>query len=312
MAIKIIKANEPILTENLIIVLYGSPGVGKTTLGFSTDKPLLIDTDLGAQRALLSIKKDCVKIKQWSDISELSKDDLKDFNTIIVDTAGRLLEIMETQIKNDNPRLINKMNGGLSLPGYGQLNTMFKNFMIKLKSYGKDIILLMHDKEDKSGDTVFVRPDAIGSSKMEITKIADLMGYVSMSGKERHLDFNPTENHLGKNCAEIPEQKIPNLNEYRSFLADLIALTKDKMNAKSEEMIKAEQEFDEVLNLICLAETIKDFNNLISHKLIAGKTGQMILKNKLIDEAKANGFEFNVENKRFMLVEKSQEEVPNV
>jgi hypothetical protein len=246
-----------------------------------------------------------VQIKQWSDISDLSKDDLKDqdtgeeFNTIVIDTAGRLLEIMETQIKNDNPRLINKMNGGLSLPGYGQLNTMFKSFMMKLKSYGKDIILIMHDKEDKSGDTVFVRPDAIGSSKTEITKIADLMGYVSMSGKERHIDFNPTENHLGKNCAEIAEQKIPNLVEHKEFLADLIAFTKDKMNAKSEEMIQAEIEFDEALNLICLAETVEDFNKLTAHKMIAGKTGNKILRVKLMDEAKANGFAYHVESKCF-------------
>ena len=299
MTIKIIKSTEPILTENLIIVLYGSPGVGKTSLGFSTNKPLLIDCDLGVQRALPTIKKDCVQVRQWSDISELSKEDLIDFNTIIIDTGGRLLEIMESHIKNENPKMINRMNGGLSLPGYGQLNTMFKSFMSKLKSYEKDIILIMHDKEDKNGDNIFVRPDAIGSSKNEITKIADLMGYIFMNGKTRYIDFNPTENHLGKNCAEISEQKIPNLAEYKEFLADLIAFTKNKMNAKNEDMIKAEQEFDEVLHQICLAEIAEDFDKLLTHKLIAGKAGNKILKQKLLDEAKANGLVYHIESKSF-------------
>lgn len=304
MGIKIVKPTDPILTENLIIVLYGSPGVGKTSLGFSTSKPLILDFDLGSQRALQNIKKHCVQIKQWSDISSLSKDDLKDddtgeeFNTIIIDTAGRLLEIMETQIKNENPRLINKMNGGLSLPGYGQLNTMFKSFMMKLKSYGKDIVLIMHDKEEKSGDNVFIRPDAIGSSKTEITKIADLMGYVSMNGKDRSIDFNPTESHLGKNCAEIPEQKIPNLAEYKTFLGDLISFTKEKMNTKSEEMVKAEQEFQAKLDQINSLEDIESFNLA----LVEFKDATPVLKHALITVAKDKGFSFDKESKQFIEV----------
>ncbi len=295
MGIKIVKPTDPILTENLIIVLFGSPGVGKTTLGFSTNKPLLLDFDLGAQRALSNIRKDCVQIKQWSDIADLSKDDLKPFETIVIDTAGRLLEVMETEIKNINPKMINRLNGGLSLQGFGQLNIMFKNFMNKLKSYGKDIILVMHDKEEKNGDVLFVRPDAIGSSKTEITKIADLMGYVSMNGKGRSIDFNPTENHLGKNCAEIPEQKIPNLAEYRTFLADLISFTKEKMNAKSEDMIKAEQEFQAKLDQINGLENIESFNA----SLIELKDATPVLKQALVIAAKDKGFSFDKESKQF-------------
>lgn len=295
MGIKIIKSSDPILTDNLIIVLYGSPGVGKTSLGFSTNNPLLLDFDLGAQRSLQSIRKDCVQIKQWSDISDLTKEDLKPFDTIVVDTAGRLLEIMETEIKNTNPKMINRLNGGLSLQGFGQLNTMFKNFMIKLKSYGKDIILIMHDKEDKNGDAIFIRPDAIGSSKTEINKIADLMGYVSMNGKERNLDFNPTESHLGKNCAEIPEQKIPNLANQKSFLADLIEFTKAKMNAKSEEMVKAEQEFQLILDSINELITLEEFNA----KLVDLKDAVPLHKQSLVKIAADKGYIFNKDTKQF-------------
>jgi hypothetical protein len=172
---------------------------------------------------------------------------------------------------------------------------MFKNFMIKLKSYGKDIILVMHDKEDKSGDNVFIRPDAIGNSRSEITKIADLMGYMYMSGKERQIDFNPTENHLGKNCAEIPEQKIPNLGEHREFLADLITFTKNKMNAKSEEMVKAEQEFQAILDEIQALGSLEDFNG----KLIALKDSVPLYKHALVKAATDKGFTFNKDTKQF-------------
>jgi hypothetical protein len=296
MAIKITKPTDPILTENLIIVLFGQPGVGKTSLGFSTTKPILLDFDLGSQRALG--RKDVVQVKHWSDISELAADDLKDFNTIIVDTAGRLLEAMEIDIKNSNPKMINRMNGGLSLPGYGLLNSMFKNFMLKLKSYGKDIVLICHDKEEKQGENLYVRPDAIGSSRIELTKMADLMGYMFMNGKKRFIDFNPTENHLGKNCAEIPEQEIPNLNESKEFLADLIAFTKNKMNVKSEAMIKIEQEFNQGVELINAATTHVEFNNLIDNDIIKNNN---LLKLKLVEAGNKN-FIFNKTKRLFEII----------
>ncbi len=302
MALKIIKPTETILTDNLIIVLFGQPGVGKTSLGFSTNKPLLFDFDLGSQRALG--RKDVVQVKQWSDVADLEAKDLIGFDTIIVDTAGRLLECMEIDIKNTNPKMINRMNGGLSLPGYGLLNSMFKNFMLKLKSYGKDIILVCHDKEDKQGENLYVRPDAIGSSRVELTKMADLMGYMYMNGRKRCVDFNPTENHLGKNCAEIPEQEIPNLAENREFLADLISFTKNKMNAKSEIQVKAEQDFNNGVELINKASTLDEFNALINNNLIKDNN---LLKIKLVEAATTKGFIINKAKRIFELIPQESE-----
>jgi hypothetical protein len=92
MAIKIVKPSEPILTQNLIVVLYGSPGAGKTSLAFSTDKPLLLDFDLGAQRALN--RRDSVRVSQWQDVADLSATDLVNFNTIIIDTFFTFLFII--------------------------------------------------------------------------------------------------------------------------------------------------------------------------------------------------------------------------
>src|SRR5690606_38238567 len=51
MALKITKASDPLTVEQLIVCIYGPPGLGKTTLGFSARKPLLLDFDRGAHRA---------------------------------------------------------------------------------------------------------------------------------------------------------------------------------------------------------------------------------------------------------------------
>ena len=257
MAIKIIKSSDPILTENLIIVLYAQPGAGKTTLAFSASKPLLLDFDLGAQRALG--RKDCVMVNRWIDIADLSADDLVNYNTIVIDTAGRALEILTANIIASTPKLA-RSTGELQLQGYGALGTAFKTWLNKLRSFKKDVILICHDKEDKNGDNLFVRPDAMGSSRVELTKIADLMGYVSMNGKNRSIDFNPTDQHLGKNPPCIPEQQIPHITDNSHFMTDLLRNAKDKMNAKSEAQLQAEKSFNNALEMIDKAVTAEDFN----------------------------------------------------
>lgn len=66
MAIKIISCEEPIVVNNLIVTLYSLPGMGKTTLGATADKPLLLDFDGGMLRAGKRPHKR-VTITQWSD-----------------------------------------------------------------------------------------------------------------------------------------------------------------------------------------------------------------------------------------------------
>lgn len=311
MAIKIIKATDHIEIKNIIIVLFGQSGVGKTSLGLSSNKALLLDFDNGFQRA--AFRGECVQVRQWNDIANLTVEDLQDFDTIVIDTVGRLLEVMSVQLMNSKPSLMNKFTGGLSLPGYGALSTMFKDFLAKLKSYNKDIVLLSHATEKSIKDEIVVRLDIAGGTKDEVRNIADLMGHVFMSGNSFMLDFNPSDTCPGKNFPNIPRQTIPDLKENKVFLGDLIELAKMKLNAKSEEMIKAEQEFEEALNQICLAETTEDFNKLLTHKLIAGKNGNLMLKNKLLEEAKTNAIEFDRGAKLFVnssLVAKEINDIP--
>lgn len=293
MAINIIKSSEAILTENLIVVLYGEPGSGKTSLAFSASNPLLLDFDLGSQRALN--RKDVVRVKQWKDIENICAADLEGFDTIIIDTAGRLLEIMSAHLMSTNSKLINYSNGGLSLQGYGALSNMFKNFLLKIKSFSKDIILLAHAVEEKKNEKDLVRIDAVGSTKEELKKIADLLGYIGLQGEDRFLTFNPSAINLGKNCAEIPNQVIPNLKNNPSFLADLITLTKIKMNEKNENQIKAEQKFQEILNEIKASNSLEEINNLVASL----KDGDKIHKQALRDHAVSLGFVLNKSTKQF-------------
>ena len=51
----IIRKNDVAPERPIIIVLYGTPGTGKTSVATTADNPLLIDTDRGYDRAVQRI-----------------------------------------------------------------------------------------------------------------------------------------------------------------------------------------------------------------------------------------------------------------
>lgn len=292
--LKIIKSTEPILTSNLIVTLFGEPGIGKTSLGFSADKPLLLDFDSGAQRAIG--RKDAVSIQNWKDIESITAEDLAEYNTVVIDTVGRLLEVLTHHVIKSNPKA-GRSTGELTLQGYGALSVAYKAFLSKIKSFGKDIVLISHSKEESNGDVTFVRLDVAGSTKNEIAKCSDLLGFVFSSEKGRTLDFNPTSTHLGKNCANIPLQLVPDYATSQSFLADIISQAKTKLNSLSEEATQKLAIFNTGLALINQAVTAENFNALMTDEIISKDA---TLKKQLVIIAKSKGIEFDKVNKCFV------------
>ena len=109
------KPSEIINTENKFRVLVaGYPGIGKTTLGLSAPKPLLIDVDFGINRVMASARKDFIQPESYEELLNDLKEDLSDYETIVVDTGGKLLDLMKNYvIKNDIKNA--KKDGSLSL-----------------------------------------------------------------------------------------------------------------------------------------------------------------------------------------------------
>ena len=134
MALRIIKSSDPIKVERLNVCIYGAPGTGKTSMAFTSDSPLLLDFDNGAHRA--ANRKDTVRVQQWGDVSDLSADDLADYKTIVVDTAGRALDILTADIIRRNPKA--GRGGALTLQGYGTLKAEFVAWLKALNAIGKD------------------------------------------------------------------------------------------------------------------------------------------------------------------------------
>ena len=263
MALNIVTSVQPLNVENIITFIYGDPGIWKTSLAFTAKNPILFDFDKGAHRAG-AFRKDTVQIGSWNEVARFTAQDLQGYDTIIVDTAGRALDMMTDSLKGDSRNT--RRDGQLTMQGYGKLGGMFTDWLKMLRGMGKDIVLLAHASEDKDGDNVIKRPDMVGGSKKEAYKVADMMGYMTMqqgqNGAVRVLNFTPNHTYLAKDSGQIGNIIINSMTDAPNQLADIIQATKNHINSLSAEAAKAQQQLENLRNDLLDAETTSDLDEL--------------------------------------------------
>lgn len=278
MALKITNSADPIKVEHIILTAYGAPGLGKTSLAYTADKPLLLDFDGGAYRS--GNRGDTVQVKAWADVSSITKEDLAGYKTLVLDTAGRALDALAVDIIQKEPKL-GRGGGSLTLQGFGVLKDRFKSFTTLIRSFGLDLVFLAHSDEQKSGDDIIERLDAQGGSKGEIYKNSDLMGRLKIESGRRILNFSPTDVAFGKNPVGFAPLVVPDFSHDPQFLAKIIAQAKDSLNKQSEEQKKVGEELTQWAERFTkLPVTVEDFNTQLriikddasaSVKEVAGK-----------------------------------------
>jgi hypothetical protein len=290
MTINITKSTDPIAVQTITLLIYGSPGIGKTSLAFTAEAPLLLDTDKGAHRS--GFRKDRVLIERWADVANMTAADLGDYKTIVVDTVGRLLDVMSADIIQRNPKM-QGYGGALSLQGYGALKSAYATWLGTLASMGKDVVLVAHDKEDKKGDDLIVRPDIQGSSYGEVFKRADGIGYMSRVGRSTVLDFSPTDRWIGKNAAGFEPLVVPDFNTVPNYFATVIADTKaalNRMSAEQQHIVAAIAEWQE---RAASASTADEVNTLVADaRDLSAPVGPQA-KAAIVARAKALGLRWN-------------------
>ena len=294
---RIIKGTDAIPVEHPVLLIFGQPGICKSSLGYSTKDGLTLDFDKGAHRA--ANRRDTLVIDGWKDVAELmdSPDALDPYAALTVDTVGRCLDVMTAHIAATDAR--KAPGGNLSQQGWGVLKGNFRGFTSALRVKGKDLMLIAHDKEDKDGDTRIVRPDIVGGSYGEVMKVADFVGYVYMNGRDRMLDFNPTDRWVGKNPAGWAAFKVPGVGKAQTFMADLFDRGRDALGAISEASAKTAAEVSEWRNHIDGFTSEDSFNAALPKIALLSPTVAPQVKKLLWDRAKALELPFNADVKAF-------------
>ena len=222
---KITKANEIKIPETVVGLIYGQPGVGKSSLALSMPNPLLIDTDNGIARVQAEHRCDTVQVESYQDVIDVIQEDLSEYDSIVIDTFGNLVKFMLKHFADQPGANLVTKGGTYNIKIWGLVKAEFGNLTFKLKSMKKNLLFVAHQNESKDGEQTYIRPKSQGSAIEDVIEMLDFMGYCEMLGKRRSISFSPCDRYYAKNSIKLDDYiQIPILeqNTPNNFMVDYI------------------------------------------------------------------------------------------
>jgi hypothetical protein len=222
----VFKSNEVLPAQPIILLIFGEPGVSKTSLASTAKNPINIDFDRGIKRSFG--KCDALVLTDgWKEVlAELDAGTFNSYDTVITDTAkGALDDFLMVYVTEQDYKL--KTN---QLKMFGKIGDEF------------NLIIIAHTKDKEDGDVVRKVPDVTGQSSQLLIRIADQVGYMSVKNGQRVISFSPTDTVIGKNTAQLPALTLPATSDpaWNGFCErEIIQKVKDHIASMSEEQLAA-------------------------------------------------------------------------
>ena len=282
-------------SKNLIMIISGLPGTGKTTLALSAPDVLLIDTDEGMARVNPAHRKDASICKTYEEVLGDIKAAEGTYKTIVIDTCGALIEYMKDWAMRTDPKA-SKKDGGFSLQGYGVIKSEFIRLSAELRKKF-NVIFLFHENMTKNGDEgVFYELVVEGSTRTLVYQPADLAAHLFIQNGRRYLGFTPTEQYSAKSAYGIKGLiEVPELNDGdpNDFLTKLFAKVRANLAKEADELAPEKAKYDaamkEAQNICECVKTPDDVKYAtealkgLDHGLTSLKEGTAMLKARLAE-----------------------------
>jgi len=213
------KKRGPVSMNPKILLLYGAPKCGKTTMLSKLDNCLILDTEQGANM----ISGYIMNIKSIGDIHDVIIEGYKypgRFKYVAIDTIDRYCEFVEQDIvdeynakhPNDPVRFFGETgNFGSS---YGEQRVRVINMLKELSRVFEHVILIGHRKLASSDDKGIVQPESLdltGKLKNMLMAASDANGYVFRDEEGNlKITFKNRKNKLesGARCPHLKNKVI--------------------------------------------------------------------------------------------------------
>lgn len=269
MALNVFNQNESIPVNTLRVLYYGQPGAGKSSIGVTHSRPLVLDFDKGSHRSEFATLATRIQVDSWSDILELERatNNFAEYDTIVIDTISKCLDYIMADIIARNPKSSNG-RGSLSMPGWGELAVAFKSWIHKVTNLGKDVVMIAQFVEEKDGDNVRKRPKVQGKQALSlILEEADFVGFVYLNENKRTIGFTPTDDYFGKDSARLGVVRMDDFHTNPNYGAELIVSMKSAFARMTEAQVKAIETVTAWRDTINGYTTASEFNAILQQIL---------------------------------------------
>ncbi len=305
-----IKKPNELINENqkIRMLIAGYPGIGKTTLALSAPKPLLVDVDLGINRVMASARKDFIQPNSYEELIEDLKGDLSDYETLVIDTGGKLLELMKNYVIKQDVKNAKK-DGSLSLQGYGAVAREFSRFMDNCYyNLRKNIVIVFHAVEEKDEEQTKLRILVEGSTKNTVWQNVEIGGFMEIIGKKKTIGFDNCERYFAKASFGIKGvMKIPELDGTKpnDFLTKLFQLANNNIKKEAVFFEEQKKEYEKLMNeIVPQIEKMETKEDLTSMTKLIKETNHILtsekeLKHKFKEKVAELGYQWNSEKKEY-------------
>ena len=246
----IVKPSEMDFSEkNIIMIISGLPGTGKTTLALSAPDVLLIDADEGICRVKTEHRKDASICKSYEEIKSDIEAAKGHYKTIVIDTAGALIDYLKDWAIRTDPKA-SKTNGGISLQGFGVVKQEFLRLSAELRK-DFNVVFLFHESMTKNNEDIFYELVCEGSARTLVYQPADLAAHLFIQNGKRILGFTPTEQYTAKSAygikglVTVPELKE---GEENNFLAKLFSTVRKNLKVEAEDLAPKTEEYEKLMS----------------------------------------------------------------
>lgn len=234
------------------VILYGAPGVGKTTLALSAPAPLLIDCDRGAGRVRADCRRDTLTAESYAEIlDDLQSPQMRDYQTVIIDTGGSFVTMLQDWAIAKNPKLYARKDGSLSMQGFGAVKSEFLRFSEMLRvTLHKNVVMVFHSAEDKKDEKIIQRLMCEGAAKNLVWLPCDFGGYVEFGDNGRQVSFAPGETFCAKRTYGIqPRYSLPDIPPLapNDFLTRLFAEARANIQADADALADVKRKYAEAV-----------------------------------------------------------------